>query len=93
MCHKGSGLGSTEGTTRRNNAGTIPPPSSFMLLAVSIPTDFIPLFTWLMLNCLRLGYYPPNCQLVVGTDPIDLFEELAELLGQVKLSPPPRLTS
>ncbi|KAI9451124.1 hypothetical protein BJY52DRAFT_130832 [Lactarius psammicola] len=30
------------------------------------------------------GYYPPNHQLVVGTDPLDSFEELAELLGQVK---------
>ena len=92
-CREGSGSGSTEGTTCGNDAGTIPPPSSFTLLAVSIPTDFIPLFTWLMLNCLCLGYYPPNCQLVVGTDPIDSFEELAELLGQVKPSPPPRLTS
>ncbi|KAN0130209.1 hypothetical protein V8E53_011966 [Lactarius tabidus] len=30
------------------------------------------------------GYYPPNHQLVIGTDPLDSFEELAELLGQVK---------
>ncbi|KAN0129965.1 hypothetical protein V8E53_012220 [Lactarius tabidus] len=30
------------------------------------------------------GYYPPNHQLVVGTDPLDSFGELAELLGQVK---------
>ncbi|KAI9507239.1 hypothetical protein F5148DRAFT_981682 [Russula earlei] len=30
------------------------------------------------------GYYPPNHQLVVGTDPLDSFEELAELLGQAK---------
>ncbi|KAF8263823.1 hypothetical protein EI94DRAFT_1806655 [Lactarius quietus] len=29
------------------------------------------------------GYYPPNHQLVTGTDPLDSFEELAELLGQV----------
>jgi hypothetical protein len=29
-------------------------------------------------------YYPPNHQLVFGTDPLDSFEELAELLGQVK---------
>ncbi|KAH8986083.1 hypothetical protein EDB86DRAFT_2299572 [Lactarius hatsudake] len=35
------------------------------------------------------GYYPPNHQLVVGTDPLDSFEELAELLGQVK---PPTAT-
>ena len=31
-----------------------------------------------------LGYYPPNHQLVIGTDPLDSFEELAELLGQAK---------
>ncbi len=30
------------------------------------------------------GYYPPNHQLVIGTDPLDSFEELAELLGQAK---------
>ncbi|KAI0250444.1 hypothetical protein BJV78DRAFT_1283231 [Lactifluus subvellereus] len=30
------------------------------------------------------GYYPPNHQLVIGTDPLDSFEELAELLGHVK---------
>jgi hypothetical protein len=35
------------------------------------------------------GYYPPNHQLVIGTDPLDSFEELAELLGQVK---PPTAT-
>ncbi|KAF8260984.1 hypothetical protein EI94DRAFT_1810948 [Lactarius quietus] len=35
------------------------------------------------------GYYPPNHQLVTGTDPLDSFEELAELLGQVK---PPTAT-
>ncbi|KAH9073536.1 hypothetical protein EDB83DRAFT_2358195 [Lactarius deliciosus] len=34
-------------------------------------------------------YHPPNHQLVVGTDPLDSFEELAELLGQVK---PPTAT-
>jgi hypothetical protein len=34
--------------------------------------------------CGLLGYYPPNHQLVIGTDPLDSFEELAELLGQVK---------
>jgi hypothetical protein len=33
---------------------------------------------------LRTGYYPPNHQLVIGTDPLDSFEELAELLGHVK---------
>ena len=32
----------------------------------------------------RTGYYPPNHQLVIGTDPLDSFEELAELLGQAK---------
>jgi hypothetical protein len=32
----------------------------------------------------RLGYYPPNHQLVTGTDPLDSFEELAELLGHAK---------
>jgi hypothetical protein len=30
------------------------------------------------------GYYPPTHQLVTGTDPLDSFEELAELLGQAK---------
>ncbi|KAF8266091.1 hypothetical protein EI94DRAFT_1803579 [Lactarius quietus] len=29
-------------------------------------------------------YYPANHQLVTGTDPLDMFRELAELLGQVK---------
>ena len=41
-----------------------------------------------MLTCAR-GYYPPNHQLVIGTDPLDSFEELAELPGQVK---PPTVT-
>ena len=41
-----------------------------------------------MLTC-AVGYYPPNHQLVIGTDPLDSFEELAELLGQVK---PPTAT-
>ncbi|KAH9046669.1 hypothetical protein EDB84DRAFT_1465216 [Lactarius hengduanensis] len=30
-------------------------------------------------------YHPPNHQLVVGTDQVDSFEELAEPPGQVKL--------
>ncbi|KAH9055237.1 hypothetical protein EDB87DRAFT_1579997 [Lactarius vividus] len=34
-------------------------------------------------------YYPPNYQLVVGTDPVDSFKELAGPLGQVK---PPTAT-
>jgi hypothetical protein len=32
----------------------------------------------------QTGYYPPTHQLVTGTDPLDSFEELAELLGQAK---------
>ncbi|KAH9175532.1 hypothetical protein EDB89DRAFT_2227291 [Lactarius sanguifluus] len=41
-------------------------------------------------RCSSLGeYYPPNHQLVGGTDPLDSFEELAELLRQVK---PPTAT-
>ncbi|KAH9073532.1 hypothetical protein EDB83DRAFT_2516430 [Lactarius deliciosus] len=38
---------------------------------------------------LVLEYHPPNHQLVGGTDQVDSFEELAELLGQVK---PPTAT-
>src|ERR1700761_6733831 len=34
-------------------------------------------------------YYPPNRQLVIGMDMLDSFQELAELLGQVK---PPTAT-
>ncbi|KAH8978235.1 hypothetical protein EDB92DRAFT_1948993 [Lactarius akahatsu] len=30
-------------------------------------------------------YHPPNHQLVVGTDQVDWFEDLAELPGQVKV--------
>ena len=30
-----------------------------------------------------VGYHPPNHQLVIGTDSLDSFEELAELHGQV----------
>jgi hypothetical protein len=33
---------------------------------------------------IKTGYYPPNHQLVIGTDPLDSFEELAELLGHAK---------
>ena len=33
---------------------------------------------------MHVGYYPPTHQLVTGTDPLESFEELAELLGQVK---------
>lgn len=36
------------------------------------------------IEAFTLGYYPPNHQLVIGTDPLDSFEELAELLGQAK---------
>ena len=32
-------------------------------------------------------YYLPNHQLVIGTDPLDSFEELTELLGYVKVTP------
>lgn len=32
----------------------------------------------------QTGYYPPTHQLVTGTDPLESFEELAELLGQAK---------
>ncbi|KAI0265606.1 hypothetical protein BC834DRAFT_167967 [Gloeopeniophorella convolvens] len=35
------------------------------------------------------GYYPPNHQLVIGTDPLASFDELAELLGHAK---PPTAT-
>jgi len=45
-----------------------------------------PLF---LILTIHVGYYPPNHQLVIGTDPLDSFEELAELLGQVK---PPTAT-
>ena len=31
-----------------------------------------------------LGYYPPNRKLVIGTDPLNLFEEFVELPGQAK---------
>ena len=37
---------------------------------------------WIFLY--RTGYYPPTHQLVTGTDPLESFEELAELLGQTK---------
>ena len=39
---------------------------------------------WLWNLTYQIGYYPPNHQLVIGTDPLDSFEELAELLGQAK---------
>ncbi|KAF8271578.1 hypothetical protein EI94DRAFT_1718319 [Lactarius quietus] len=31
-----------------------------------------------------VGYYQPNYQLVIGTGALNWFEELVELLGQVK---------
>ncbi|KAF8259628.1 hypothetical protein EI94DRAFT_1009151 [Lactarius quietus] len=40
-------------------------------------------------NLRHWWYYPPNHQLVTGTYPLDSFDELAELLGQVK---PPTAT-
>jgi hypothetical protein len=54
--------------------------SSFTSLAVRASADS-PVCFMLMASA---GYYPPNHQLVIGTDPLDSFEELAELLGQVK---------
>ena len=32
-----------------------------------------------------LGYYPPNHKLMIGMDPLNLFEEFMELPGQAKL--------
>jgi len=57
--------------------------SSFMSSVVRIPTCF-PLVSNSYLHMRQTGYYPPNHQLVIGTDPLDSFEELAELLGQAK---------
>jgi hypothetical protein len=58
-------------------------PSSFTLSVVKNPPDY-PLCFTLTVGLYMSGYYPPNHQPVIGTDPLEPFEEPAELLGQAK---------
>ena len=63
--------------------GTDQRPSSSTSLAVrlsELPSTILTNFA-----C-TVGYYPPTYQLVIGTDLLNPFEELAELLRQVKVT-------
>jgi hypothetical protein len=89
---EGSGSSGTEGPIRGNDDGH---GSTTFFIYVIGGKNTIHLFDWAVGALLRFtltdchlrlqpGYYPPNHQLVTGTDPLDSFEELAELLGQAK---------
>ena len=62
---------------------TAPRPSSFTLSEVRNPSNCPLCFTLTVEPCMS-GYYPPTHQLVTGTNPLESFEELVELLGQAK---------
>ena len=63
--------------------GTDRRPSSSTSLAVRLPE--LPSIILTDFAC-TVGYDPPTHQLVIGTDPLDPFEELAELLGHVTVT-------